>query len=74
MRDEKPREKKPGNMKERHRGERAAMYQAHSSESRDMVGNQAEEKRKMALRHEKAVADLQAKQEREMAGAPRWRA
>ena len=42
LRDEKPRErKKPGDMKERHRGERVAMYQAQSTESRDMHGNQA---------------------------------
>jgi hypothetical protein len=27
----------------------------------------------MAQRHEKAIADMQEKQEREMTGAPQWR-
>jgi hypothetical protein len=77
MSDEKPRDprekKAPGEMKGRHRAERTALYQAHRSESRDMSGNQSEEKRQMMLRHEKAIADMQEKQEREMTGAPRWR-
>jgi hypothetical protein len=49
------------------------MYQAHRSESRDMSGNHGEEDRQMALRHEKMIADLQDKHERELIGAPRWR-
>jgi hypothetical protein len=75
-RDEKPRErekKAPGDMKARHRAERVAMYEAHRVETRDLSGNHNEEKRRMMLRHEKAIADLQEKQEREMTGAPRWR-
>ena len=74
-RDVKPREqrekKAPGDMKGRHRAERAAMYEAHRVETRDMGGNHIEEKRRMMLRHEKGIADLQEKQEREMTGAPR---
>ena len=27
----------------------------------------------MVLRHEKAIADMQARQERELTGAPAWR-
>jgi hypothetical protein len=38
-----------------------------------MSGNHSEEKRQMVLRHEKAIADMQEKQDREMTGAPRWR-
>ena len=38
-----------------------------------MSGNHDEEQRQMHNRHEKAIADLQDKQEREMTGAPRWR-
>ena len=51
----------------------AALYEAHRVETRDMSGNHSEEKRRMLLRHEKAIADMQEKQEREMSGAPRWR-
>jgi hypothetical protein len=72
MRDEKPREKKEAQRHER-APSRVAMYQAHRSESRDMYGNHGEANRQMALRHEKAIADMQEKQEREMTGAPRWR-
>jgi hypothetical protein len=49
------------------------LYQAHRSEVRDMSGNHSGEKRQMMLRHEKAIADMQGKQDREMTGAPRWR-
>ena len=77
MRDVKPREqrerKAPVDRKGRHRAERAALYEAHRVETRDMSGNHSEEKRRMLLRHEKAIADMQEKQEREMSGAPRWR-
>jgi hypothetical protein len=66
MRDERPRDprekKTPGDMRGRHRAERAAMYQAHRSESRDLSGNHSEEQRQLASRHEKAIADLWEKQ------------
>jgi hypothetical protein len=73
-RDVKPREEKAtGDIKARHRAERAAMFQAHRSESRSLFGNHAEEQRQMASRHEKSIADLHEIQERDRAGAPRWR-
>jgi hypothetical protein len=76
-RDVKPRDprgdKKPVDMRGRHRAERVALFESHRVETRDMAGNHAEEKRRTMLRHEKAISDLQAKQDREKAGAPRWR-
>ena len=74
MRDAKPRdEKKPGDTKgppsRRACGNCIRRIAARSATCPAIIAGRGG----MMLRHEKAIADMQEKQDREMTGAPRWR-
>jgi hypothetical protein len=65
--NESPPEKPAGleALREKHRAEREAMIKSHETERRDLSGNQLDQIRQMARRHNSAHRDLAERQQQE---------